>query len=746
MQLDVGSSVGSKYESTAKLREAIVTISKYVQDREAQERWADNLRFLTPIENLAMSASWSTSDQSPEEQLGALSIEDEDDDTACSCDSYGYKFAPVDPSLLLTQQSDVPECVHYVAVSYCLRSSEQSTYRWLGESELATPSIMEAGRVSRAPRCPPALLARCTAFAASHDYKFIWIDQECIVQNNVQDKTLGIQAMDLVYDQAEQCVAVLEACFHKQRHLNALENLVENDSDQLWRDTGTRDACEALRVILSDPWFERTWCLQESTAGGTRMTLLIRYDPELQVPEHFTSDVYGCLEIELSWLHTAIGCLNWVNGPDDQRLRRGTAEEALEVIGRWYDCMPQEPDAKAGGGTFGGRTVCDAADALYYMNMRHNSVISDRLAILANMCGYTVKLDALALESQGFDFSICVAVLAALNGDFSIQHGYADFAATGVGGRKFVGWNQPLERAAPLRTDDLPFTWWPPLVASLTQVPLYDWAYKDPPGRNVRQAVLAGESLDNGLKVDGYLFVADLAVDVSDLVVALLDRWHEVLLELFPRRGIFATADIARVDPAFDEARHAFFTQVFCRLVKQGYTGLARLLWEYGRGIATTRERRDPDTARWYQADAADVVDITGGKVKWRKPRLLPRTDELPHASPFQASWLMSMVLFQALTQGTLVIARPVRSPRQSSSYMALFDDQRRDVTYLAARINGQLKSLHSHLGWYPSEWVVHSETSHRDEQPSPTVAKCLANVCSLWKAKAEYMEPVLLQ
>ncbi|KAK6435365.1 hypothetical protein LTR95_008451 [Oleoguttula sp. CCFEE 5521] len=469
MRLDLEEPIGSKYASTADLREAIVTISKHTQDRKAEGQWARNLRFLTPIENVALLESWSSCrDQELAQRERPQTQDDENlDGPACSCSPYQWVFVPSDRSIFLTQPPDFPDCTHYLAVSYCWQSSEKSAHAWVKDGNEPAPfSILEPGKVSRPPRSPSSLLARCTAYAASKGLSSIWIDQECIIQDDPKDKALAIQAMDEVYDQAEECVAVLEVCFEEQRHLDAIEILIENDSNRLCNEDGTRDVCKALRLILSDPWFERAWCLQESTAGGTQMALLIRCDPRLKIPDCFSIGVYGCFEIQLSWLHTVIGCLEWFDAPDAKPLGADTAELARTVAGMWYDCMPQESNEERGAVSFGGRTICDAAEALYYLNRRHNSVIADRLDILANMCGYEVRLDALALDAQGFDFSICAVVLAILNGDFSINHGCADLAATGVGGRKFVSWHQPLGHTTAPDAHELPFTWWSLLAAS----------------------------------------------------------------------------------------------------------------------------------------------------------------------------------------------------------------------------------------------------------------------------------------
>lgn len=65
------------------------------------------------------------------------------------------------------------------------------------------------------------------------------------------------------------------------------------------------------------------------------------------------------------------------------------------------------------------RRSCNAAVALSFLRTRQNTHVPDRLAILANLCNYEIRLDK---EKHFTHLGVCVLALALLNGDFSILY------------------------------------------------------------------------------------------------------------------------------------------------------------------------------------------------------------------------------------------------------------------------------------------------------------------------------------
>ena len=57
--------------------------------------------------------------------------------------------------------------------------------------------------MTRPNRAPPEILSRAIAFAVEFQAtSLLWIDQECIDQDNRVEKELAIQSMDQVYHRA----------------------------------------------------------------------------------------------------------------------------------------------------------------------------------------------------------------------------------------------------------------------------------------------------------------------------------------------------------------------------------------------------------------------------------------------------------------------------------------------------------------------------------------------------------------
>lgn len=69
------------------------------------------------------------------------------------------------------------------------------------------------------------------------------------------------------------------------------------------------------------------------------------------------------------------------------------------------------------------RQQCTAAEALTFLSDSANSVFSDWLAIMANICNYEVRIDSKVLEQIDTSFSACALTLAVLNGDMSLLAG-----------------------------------------------------------------------------------------------------------------------------------------------------------------------------------------------------------------------------------------------------------------------------------------------------------------------------------
>lgn len=105
-------------------------------------------------------------------------------------------------------RSGLPVCTDFVAVSYC----------WQGLGEQATYTIVEEDGTTRRVSAPKNIIDR-TAQSARHNWaRMIWIDQECIPQDetievNRIEKEKAVQALDLVYSRAAYSMGILNTGF-----------------------------------------------------------------------------------------------------------------------------------------------------------------------------------------------------------------------------------------------------------------------------------------------------------------------------------------------------------------------------------------------------------------------------------------------------------------------------------------------------------------------------------------------------
>lgn len=255
--------------------------------------------------------------------------------------------------------------------------------------------------------------------------------------------------MDLVYQRAHTCIGLMSTLW-SQRHLEALLLQAELRHEDSGAASPHRrgaapvrkprpemqhfanDLVSAVFALVSDRWTTRAWVLQESFVSADRMILLFPRTPE--------TDVTGwwliCHEKSLS--ETAVSILMLQDALENHVLPYlapllssppsnpssstplGMAVALFERV-RFFYPRAIDNDSRIGlGADFWDRKRCDAATALAFLNQRDLFRVADRVAILANLCGYEQRLDTVDLEKGGYGLSHCLLALALLNGDLSL--------------------------------------------------------------------------------------------------------------------------------------------------------------------------------------------------------------------------------------------------------------------------------------------------------------------------------------
>jgi hypothetical protein len=275
MKNDIYKTFGDIYDDNpARLTHDIIEIAKHTVSQESMQAWANNLRFLTagPPSHSSNSLTGEASNAIP-----------------CACENWpAFEAGREYKNLHLTAYGQLKTCPHYVAVSYCWQHANNPSEVKDGPYPVSTTRAVRPGRA------PRDVVKRAISFAASRGVRFVWIDQECIEQDDREDKELGVQSMDLIYQRSYYPLGLLEVKIERQNQMDAMAQAIgrrnrEGDQKGVGQRTDIffenqepvteeelRSLTEVLELLATDRWLSRAWILQETVLAGHRMTFMIR--------------------------------------------------------------------------------------------------------------------------------------------------------------------------------------------------------------------------------------------------------------------------------------------------------------------------------------------------------------------------------------------------------------------------------------------------------------------------------------
>ncbi|CAN9428902.1 unnamed protein product [Alternaria sp. RS040] len=334
-----------------------------------------NLRFITPYQ---LSADWSTDE---------------------NCSEYA-----------LTLPGDLPPGQEYISVSYTwAHSQEIDASIPIPDYRIKDQAIPDAP--FRSINCPTMVFHRAWCFARARKIPYIWIDQECIYQDNAEDKQRHLQAMDRIYNRSKWTVAVLSteipdtmlsalalhSHYGNQEHSSKprFENWPDGVDISPLYDGFNQNSAKILSSILSDRWFTRAWTFQERRCASACVLL---------APVGNKSD--AAAHLSLDWIGNDIG-FSFHTVCTMMSLRPSGSHGIVEV-----DRLLTEAYF----------SVEDTSEPLVYwllftsMEMCDNLICSDRLTIYANVCSFRFKLNSTILNDAKYSYSTCMLALLMVNG------------------------------------------------------------------------------------------------------------------------------------------------------------------------------------------------------------------------------------------------------------------------------------------------------------------------------------------
>ncbi|KAI5920018.1 heterokaryon incompatibility protein-domain-containing protein [Camillea tinctor] len=324
--------------------------------------------------------------------------------------------APVLRRSYLDPVSDPEGGRDYVAVSYTWEPSDDTELVDQGVNSYRIES-RRAGESSMPSRVRDVVWDRVLRYAEYVECDNIWIDRECIDQDNPSEQETAIQNMHLVYSLSRRPVALLTRSIRTAGELDLLASLLLDE-------VRPKDEPALLRLlddITSDRWWTRAWTFQEDYKASTRMVLLIPHARNLEDRKQGMADLQnrplfgnlpGELRIRSADFRSEVTsfCLEYRKRTDPASA--SVCNKILRTAGK-YNILLQEED------WFGLNFISRSMSPTIFADLgkRGISKESDRLAIAANCCGYTTRLETPALNKNRKSLSISMLALYLLNGE-----------------------------------------------------------------------------------------------------------------------------------------------------------------------------------------------------------------------------------------------------------------------------------------------------------------------------------------
>jgi hypothetical protein len=157
----------------------------------------------------------------------------------------------------------------YIAISYCWGRTASSDK----PLRIRVPSRTKPGETEiRNARASRDTLQRSLDYAAAKGVKRIWIDQECIHQDDDKDKQDAMQNMHLVYRRAKNTLVLLGRHVQTPAEITSLHHSI----------LSVGKCPELKKRITGDKWFTRAWTCQEyGVTPSENLRYLVSWDQAL---------------------------------------------------------------------------------------------------------------------------------------------------------------------------------------------------------------------------------------------------------------------------------------------------------------------------------------------------------------------------------------------------------------------------------------------------------------------------------
>ncbi|ETS87170.1 hypothetical protein PFICI_00998 [Pestalotiopsis fici W106-1] len=303
---------------------------------------------------------------------------------------------------------------------------------------------------------PIDVLRRAFAFARAHGIRKIWIDQECIDQEDEDEVAQAIQSMHVVYRQAAIVLAVLGHHVTNRADINALEKLAEmGDGAQV-----------TLRErVMGDSWWTRAWAAQEmGVATYDQLRFMVGWHESLdtggtwwrELTERYNQsrDAQDQQNVSREWVLRG-------NQPLYLNMLAGGSPKVLYGLVSGFSHPPvmpatvfalltgyrqfQQECSPGANETFStdGMPKMPIFEAVRLLAYKECLKVSDKLAMLGNLADFEQRIDRTKAVKLQLGFTACALALALYNGNvnplFSSLHELVQELAN-TANRGLVSW------------------------------------------------------------------------------------------------------------------------------------------------------------------------------------------------------------------------------------------------------------------------------------------------------------------
>ena len=166
----------------------------------------------------------------------------------------------------------------YIALSYC----------WHYDDWTPNPDLGGRASSSDSGSFLPITIPMWKAFLAERESpsEAVWVDQRCIRQANLAEKTYAINSMDVVFGAARKVVIVLEDvelgledADALMKYCHALQSIPRRERSLIWADwlqfvDDKEELALACLKIFRARWFRRAWCSHEFLTAKSHTFLI----------------------------------------------------------------------------------------------------------------------------------------------------------------------------------------------------------------------------------------------------------------------------------------------------------------------------------------------------------------------------------------------------------------------------------------------------------------------------------------